>query len=83
MALKGCFYVVASLCRLHAFNVFGVRAGFGMDASHIIPQSVLAIIPLIGVGGFKACAGCEARFSLCIVAVPPLSGMGSALQLLE
>ena len=28
-------------------DIFGVRAVFGADASHVFPQSVLAIIPLI------------------------------------
>ena len=32
--------MVASLCGLRVFNVFGVWADFGMDASHIFPQSV-------------------------------------------
>ena len=30
-------------------NSFGIRTGLGMDASHIFPQSVLAVIPLIGI----------------------------------
>ena len=34
--------------RLYVSSIFGVRTGFGMDDSHIFPQSVLAIIPLIG-----------------------------------
>ena len=48
VVLKGCFYVGASVCRQFVSSVFGVRAGFGMDASHIFPQSVLGGIPLIG-----------------------------------
>ena len=35
--------------RLYVSNIFGVRTGFGMDDSHIFPQSVLAIIRLMGV----------------------------------
>ena len=37
------------LRRLRKSNIFGARAIFGMDASHIFPQSVLAVIPLIGM----------------------------------
>ena len=33
------FYEGASLCRLCVSSVFGERAVFGMDASHIFPQS--------------------------------------------
>ena len=29
-------------------NIFGVRAVFGIDVYHIFPQSVLAVILLIG-----------------------------------
>ena len=35
--------------RLYVSNIFGVRTGFDMDDSHIFPQSVLAIIRLMGV----------------------------------
>ena len=37
----------ASLYSLHESNIFGVMPVFSMDASHIFPQSVLAVIPLI------------------------------------
>ena len=30
-------------------NVFGVRAGFDMDTSHVCPQGVLAVVTLMGV----------------------------------
>ena len=59
----------ASLCRLCVSNIFCVRAGFGMDASHIFPQSMLAFTSLIGgviiivVSG--PCTGCEASSLLC------------------
>ena len=46
--MKGCFYVGVSLCSLHESNSFGARAVFSMDACHIFPQCVLAVIPLIG-----------------------------------
>ena len=46
MVLKGCFYVEASLCRLHV-QYFWCKGSFHMDASHVFPQSVLAVIPFI------------------------------------
>lgn len=76
-----CFYVGGSLCRLSGSSVFGVGAGFGMDANHIFPRGVLAIILLIrGVAGVtsRACAGCKAGLPLCSIAVTTLSGAGSA-----
>ena len=33
-------------------SVFGVRAGFGMDTSLVFLQVVLAVIPLMGGGGW-------------------------------
>ena len=46
-------------CVDYKSNIFGVKAGFSMDSSHVFPQSVLAIVPLIaiviGVGVFRAC----------------------------
>ena len=36
------------LHRLCKSNIFGARAVFGMDASHVFPQSVLSVIPLTG-----------------------------------
>ena len=45
----------------YGFNIFGVGAVFSMDVSHIFPQCVLIIIPLIrGVTGVmvtRACTG--------------------------
>ena len=77
----------ASLCRLCVSKVLGAGAGFDMDASHVFPQSVLATITLIGgvvgVGGSKACAGCEAELPLCPVAVTTLIRVESDPQLLE
>ena len=53
-----------------------------MDASHVFPQSVLAIISLIGgvicVVVSRACAGCEVGLTLCSVAVTALLGVGFA-----
>ena len=78
--LKGNFYVGASLCRLCVSNIFGARAGFGMDASHIFPLSVLAVIPLIGavvgVSVSRACAGYEVVLSLCSWLSLPCWGQG-------
>ena len=48
MVLEGYFYVRASLCILHGFNILGARTVFSVDACLIFPQCVLAIIPLIG-----------------------------------
>ena len=48
MVLKGYFYVGVSLCSLCESNIFGVRAFLSLDAYHIFPQCVLAIITLIG-----------------------------------
>lgn len=45
--MKRCFSVAASLGRLCESSIFGAKAVFGMDASHIFPQRALAI-PLIG-----------------------------------
>ena len=38
---------ILSLCKLCQSNIFGVRAVFGMEACHVLPQCVLAIFPLI------------------------------------
>lgn len=83
LVLNGCVYVGASLSRLFVFSIFDVRAGFGMNTK----QSVLAFIPLIGgvVGVVisRACAGCVVGLPVYSKAVPTLSGVGSAPQLLE
>ena len=34
------------MCGLHVSNIFAARA-FGIEASHVFPQSLLAVIPLI------------------------------------
>lgn len=82
MVLKACFYVGASLFRLCVSSVFGVRAVFDMDTSHVFPQGVLAVIPLlgnmVGAGVSIACVGCEAGLPLCFVPVAVLSGAGSS-----
>ena len=69
MVLKWYLYVGASLCRLCVSNVFGVRAGFGMDTSHIFPQGVLVSVALIrgmvGVAVSGTCAGCEVGLHGC------------------
>lgn len=77
----------ASLCGLCESSIFVTRTGFGMDASHIFPQSVLAITPLIGgvIGVVRstACAGYWTGPPVCSMAVTTLSGTGSPLQSLE
>ena len=87
MVAKGCFYVGASLCRLHVSSVFGARAVFDVDANHVFPQCVLAATTLVGdvvsVGGSKACAGYEVALPLCSMAVVTQLGARSAPRLLE
>ena len=59
MVIYCVFYMAVSLSRLHESNIFGARAAFSMDARHIFPQCVLAVIPLIGsVAVTRACTGC-------------------------
>lgn len=47
-SLEGVLYVGASLCRLCVSSIFGMRAGFIMNAK----QSVLTVIPFDRVCGF-------------------------------
>ena len=37
-----------TLDHLHGYNILGARAVFNMDACHLFPHYVLAVIPLIG-----------------------------------
>ena len=87
MVLKGCFYVGASLCRLCESEIFGVRTVFGMDASHVFPYHVLAIVPLIGgvfiVVVIRTCTGYLVEPPLCSVVVTAPLGTGSAPQFLK
>lgn len=46
--LEGCFYIAASQCRLFMPIVSGVNPELNVDARHIFPQDVLAMITLIG-----------------------------------
>ena len=48
MVLKDCVYVKTSQCRPCESNIFGVKVGFGIDARHIFPLSVLAVMPMVG-----------------------------------
>ena len=63
MVLEDYFYVGMSLCSLHVNSLifFGVKAVFSMDACHVFPQCILAVIPLIGgvtdVVVTRACTG--------------------------
>ena len=74
------------LCILHLPNAFGKRTGFDVDTSHIFLQGVLITITSVGGvagdGGARACTVCEAGLLLCSVAIPTLSGVGSAPKLL-
>lgn len=45
--LEDCLYMGASLCSLYGVNTFGVRSVFSVDAFHLFPQFVLAVIPFI------------------------------------
>ena len=59
---------------------FGAKAGFGIDTSHVFPQVLLPVIPLIGgvvhARVSRAYAECEAGLPLCSVAVTTLSEAG-------
>ena len=61
-------------------NIFGAWAVSGVHACHTFPQSLLAIIPLIGgvtgIVATRACTGCWVGFPLCFVAALALSGAG-------
>ena len=45
--LENCFYMGASQCSLCGVNIFGLRSVFSVDAFHLFPQFVLAIIPFV------------------------------------
>ena len=68
-------------------NIFEVRAGFVINASHIFPQSVLVVSPLIGgvigVVMTRTCTGCWVEPPVCSVVVTALLRTGSAPQLLQ
>ena len=87
VTLKSCSYVRVSLCRLHMPNALGVRNGFDVDTSHIFPHHVLVTITLVGsvacYRGSRICAGCEAGFPFCSVAVITLLVAGSSPKLLK
>lgn len=53
VVLKGCSYETVSLYRLCVPNAFGGRAGSAVDPSHVLPQSVLATITLVGGVGLE------------------------------
>ena len=87
VVLKECFYVGAFLYRLHMPNIFGGRAGFDMDASHVFLQGTLAAIHLVWDGAgermTKTGARCEVGLTLWSVAVTALSCVGCDPKLLE
>ena len=87
MVWEGYLYVGVSLCDLHGFYIFGLRAVSSMDACCLFSQSVLAIIPLIssvtGVVLIRACIGYWVELPLCSMIAMAMSVTGSAPQLLE
>ena len=74
-----------SQCQLHVPNAFGGMAGLEVDASHIFPWGVLAVIMLLGHwtrnGG--ADTKYEVELPLYSVATTALSWGGSEPKLLE
>lgn len=78
--LEGLFYVGVALCSLCESSIFSMRVVFSMDASHILPQCVLDVIPLIwGVivaVVTRACTGCWVGSPFCSVVVTALLGAG-------
>lgn len=70
--LEGHLYVGTSLCGLCVPNVFGV------DASHIFSQDVLAtntlIGSVIGAGAAKAWTKCESQLPIFSMSIPTLLG---------
>ena len=78
--LKGYPCVGAPLCSLRVPGGFDVRARSEVSSSHILPQSVLAAITLVGGGardeGVRARARCEPGLLLCSVVIITLSGGG-------
>ena len=87
VVLKGwCFYVEVSLRRLCVLSVFGVRAGFDVDASQAFLHGVLATITLMegvaAVRGARDCAGYELGLPLCSLCVATPSRVEFAPTLL-
>ena len=83
-----CRYAFSLPCVDCASPIFLVQRLFlfVMDASHNFPQSVLAIIPLIGgvIGVVTVdCTGCWVGPPLCFMTVTALLGVGAVPQLLE
>lgn len=76
----------APLCRQHVLNVFGIRAGFDVDTSHIFPQGMLASITLtvdvVGVRRPEACTVCEVGLAFCSMVIATLLGVRPAPYLL-
>ena len=61
---------------------YGARAVFGMDACHVFPHGILALVPLIrsvfAIVVTTACAACLTGPPLCSVVVTALLESGSA-----
>lgn len=58
----------ASVCRLCESSIFGPRSGVGVDASHVVPQTVPALIPLVRSVSSVVLRGAYAGYG----AAPPL-----------
>lgn len=75
-----------SLCRLCVSNIFGGRAGFGMDQMDLYSGYASGYLPsgnVVGIVVSRACTGCEAGLPLGSLVVTTLARAGSAPQLLE
>lgn len=82
--LEVVFLCRSILCRLCESIIFGVKAVFDIDASHIFHQSVLVnlIVGVVGVVVPEAVIDVRQICVLCSVAFVALSRMSSAYQLL-
>ena len=82
MVWEGHLYVGVSLCDLHGFYIFGLRAVSSMEACCLFSQSVL-ISSVTGVVLIRACIGYWVELPLCSMIVMAMSVTESAPQLLE
>jgi len=64
-----------SLHSLHEFNIFGMRAGFSIDAFHLIPQSGPSTL-FLSVCPYPLDRGVQMQWSSC---APRTCGMGTAI----
>ena len=86
VVLLECFYVGKSLCKLCVSNIFGARAGFGMDQMDLYSgcaSGYLLAGSVVGIVVTRACIGCGAGLPLGSLVVTTLARAGSAPRLLE